>query len=579
VLLYIGFAALAIVLFVVLWVGVRGLLAKNALDEAVPAASSLAAQVAAGDREAANVSFSSLSSSSSEAAALTSDPIWRVAELIPYLGSNLTAVREASAIVNDISRDAVSPIIEITSSLGVDDFVPVAGAVQLQPLINAQPKIAAAADALESADTRTREIETDHVLEFVANAIGKLESTVGEANVIVGTAHRAATLIPPMMGAEGERTYLLLFQNPAELRATGGIPGALAQLNVSDGAISLSQQASSADFPMSDSPVLELPLETRALYGDITGKYMQDVNLTPQFPLSAALAAEMWRQQFGVEVDGVMSVDPMVLSYLLRATGPIALPTGDELTSENAVQLLLTDVYARYPDPVVQDLFFASAAAAVFDSVSNGALQPSLLLDALARAGSENRIFVWSTHGAEQSELEETTLAGVLPASDAETTRIGVYFNDATGSKMGTYLKSQINTGHAVCRTDGLPQIDVAITLTNTAPADAAASLPEYVTGAGIYGVPAGNIRIIANVYGVPGSANLGIEREGVEVPHHSTSDSGYPVSAIEIELAPGESKTFTSSFLSEEPGLSEIVIQKTPEINILPFGKVEVFC
>ena len=151
-----------------------------------------------------------------------------------------------------------------------------------------------------------------------------------------------------MLGASGPRNYLLLFQNPAELRATGGIPGAVALVHTENGKISLTQQASSADFPHYTPSVLELPLETRGLYGNIVGEYLQDVTMTPYFPLSGQLAREMWKRQFGTEVDGVLSMDPVTLSYLLRATGPIALPTGDTLTSDNAVKLLLSDVYARY---------------------------------------------------------------------------------------------------------------------------------------------------------------------------------------------------------------------------------------
>ena len=578
-LLWTGLAVLAIIVFVVVWVGVRGMLAKDALEKAVPAASAIAKQLADGDTDAANASSKVLSERASDAAGLTSDPVWRASEFIPYVGANLTAVREAADIVDDVARDAVAPLVKAAGSVGVEEFAPVNGVIQLQPLVDAQPGIAAASEALDSADKRAEAIDTKNVLGAVADAVVTLQKTVAEAAVVVDAVDRAATLLPPMMGAEGERNYLLLFQNPAELRATGGIPGALAQLTVAGGAISLTQQASSADFPRTPAPVLELPLETRGLYGDITGRFIQDVNLTPQFPLSAPLAAEMWRQQFGVQVDGVMSVDPVVLSYLLRATGPITLPTGDVLTSDTAVQLLLTDVYARYPDPRAQDAFFAAAAAAVFDAVAHGGFEPAALLDALALAGDEHRLLVWSAHEAEQSQLAETTLAGGLPVSNGHTARIGVYLNDATGSKMGTYLKTTINTGVAVCRADGLPRLDVQITLTNTAPTDAATSLPAYVTGAGAFGVPPGNIKVITNVYGVPGSANLGITRDGAEFAHHSTTDSGYPVSALSIELAPGETTTFTASFLDHDANVTSVVTQKTPEVNIIPEGKVDISC
>src|SRR5690606_257909 len=122
-----------------------------------------------------------------------------------------------------------------------------------------------------------------------------------EAAGSLAAVERAAKLVPVMLGAEGPRNYVLLFQNPAELRSTGGIPGALALIHTENGRIDLAAQASSSDFPHYDAPVLELSSETRGLYGDITGEYIQDVNLTPEFPLSAQLAREMWRLQFGVE--------------------------------------------------------------------------------------------------------------------------------------------------------------------------------------------------------------------------------------------------------------------------------------
>jgi hypothetical protein len=568
--LWIVLPVLAILVFAAVWVGVRGLMAKDALDKAVPAASALAQQISDGDREGADSSYRTLQANASDAASLTSDPVWRAVEIIPVVGVNLIAVREAAGIADDVSRNAIARIVGISATVGVGEFAPVDGAVQLQPLIDAQPGLAAAAVVLDSADRRAQNIDTDTTIGVVTKAVKKLQDTLSEAAVVIDTVDRAATLLPPMMGAGGDRSYLLLFQNPAELRATGGIPGALAQLTAKDGALSL---------PMAAAPVAELPFETRALYGDITAQYIQDVNLTPQFPLSAPLAAEMWRQKFGVQVNGVMSVDPVALSYLLRATGPITLQTGDVLTSDNAVQLLLTDVYSRYKDPRAQDAFFSAAAAAVFDAVAKGPVEPGKMLDALTQAGDEHRLLVWSADAAEQSELAETTIAGALPVSDAETDRIGVYFNDATGSKMGTHLQTQINTARKVCRADGLPQSDVQITLTNNAPADAATSLPKYVTANGAFGVTPGNIKLIVNVYGVPGSANLGVTRDGVEFAHHSTTDSGYPVSAISVELAPGQSTTIVSSFLGAERSNAQIVIQKTPEVNISTVGKVDLSC
>ena len=559
---------IALVVAAVAWVGVRGLLAKGELESAVPLALKVQSEIVAGDSEAAVRTAVTLSAHGASAARLTSDPVWRSFELVPVLGSNFTVVRELAAVVEDVSERAVTPLVALAGSIELDDFKPVDGSIDLQPLLEARPQIATASAALSAAEESVQAFETDDTLDAVQKAAEQLKAAVTDAAASADVIDRAVRLAPNILGAAGPRNYVLLFQNPAELRATGGIPGALALLHLENGNIELAQQASSADFPLYDAPVLELPAETRGLFGDITGQYIQDVNLTPIFPLSAKLAREMWNREFGVQADGVISIDPVALSYLLAATGPITLPTGDVLSSENAVQLLLADAYARYENPADQDAFFAAAAASVFAAVASGDADPVELITALARAGDEHRVIVWNADEADQAVLADTTLAGGLPISDADTTRFGVYLNDATGAKMDTYLDVQIELGQNTCRKDERPNYGVLVTLTNTAPADAATSLPVYVTGGGNFGVAPGNIKTIVSVYGVPGMQNLGMTRDGTVIPYHPATDSTYPVSAAGVELAPGESTVLHYSWLGEKPFTGQLVAQTTPGIN-----------
>ena len=49
----------------------------------------------------------------------------------------------------------------------------------------------------------------------------------------------------------------------------------------------------------------------------------------------------MWRANIGGRVDGVISFDPVALSYLLKATGPVKIGNGETITSDNAVSYLL----------------------------------------------------------------------------------------------------------------------------------------------------------------------------------------------------------------------------------------------
>lgn len=577
--LWVALGVFVLLVASVAWVGVRGMMAKNELESAIPLASKIQTQVLAGDAAASEKSVQELAGHSARAASLTSDPVWRAFEIIPILGSNLTVVRQLAAVVDDVSQNVVGPLTKIAGVIHPTDFKPVDGVINLQPLVDAQSQITAANAALASADVNASAIDASDALSVVQNAADQLKSAVSKTAESVGSLNRAVQIVPAMLGASGPRNYVLIFQNPAELRATGGNPGALALLHTDNGTLELTQQATSTDFPRYDAPVIALPTDTRSIYGNITGQFMQDSTLTPQFPLTGKIVREMWRQQYGVEVDGVISIDPVTLSYLLKATGSITLPTGDILTPDNAVQLLLADVYARYKNPKDQDAFFAAAASSVFSAVSSGNADPVKLVEQLGRAGAEHRVLVWSAHEEEQTVLADTTIAGGLPVSDSAEKNFGVYFNDGTGSKMDSYLDVKYAVGQATCRQDRRPTYGVDVTLTNTAPADAATSLPGYVTGGGSYGVPAGNIKTMVAAYGAPGMDNLGMTRDGAEIPYHPATDEGYPVSSLDVELAPGESTVLHFEWLGAEPFDGELFVQSTPLISLPETTVLKVEC
>jgi len=560
------------------WVGAQTLAAKSELEQAVPLASTVQQAVVAGDTSAAQEAANELGEHARAAEGHAGGPIWRAFEAVPFLGPNLTAVRQLAEVVENVSEDAIMPLVSLAGNLDLAGFRPVDGSVELDPLVQAQPVMAGVNEALIEASAKVAAVDTSHTLAQVRSATQQLAAVTETTASSVESVNRAVQLLPGMLGADGPRSYLLMFQNNAEVRATGGLPGAFAEIATDNGQIHITRQAPAAGIAFKE-PVLDLPVETRGIYTDLVGTFMGDVTLTPQFPITGALTREMWKRTYGTEVDGVISLDPVALSYLLRATGPITLATGEVLTSENAVRLLLTDVYANNERPADQDAFFTSAAAAVFAALLSGQADPTALISALGQAGDEHRILIWSALEGDQKLLGGTTLAGGLPVSDASAERIGVYFNDATGAKMNTYLDTRIDLGEVTCRSDKRPYYAVDVTLTNTAPLDAATSLPKSVTGPGTYGVVQGNIKTIILVYGPPDSQNLGVTRREEPIPYHPASDAGYPVSQVSVELAPGESSTTRFYLLGADAERGKLEAVHTPVLNLLESRHVEVGC
>ncbi|ROQ17632.1 MULTISPECIES: DUF4012 domain-containing protein [unclassified Curtobacterium] len=558
-----------LVIAAVAWVTIRGVQAKQDLESSVAHVDTLRSQLAKGDTAAAQRTAVQLESSAADARAKTSDPVWAVFEHTPFIGGNLRAVRQVSAIVDDVASDAVRPVAGVLGDVDVDAFKPEGGKIDLQPLVAAQPAVAKATTALSKATRAADRIDTGDTVSAVTDAVNQLRASLASVSEQAAVADKVVQLAPAMLGEGGAKQYLVLFQNNAELRAGGGIPGAVALLDVRDGAISLGQQASTSDFPQTDDPVLPLTTETQGLYGSITGEFIQDVTLTPRFDTSAKLAREMWKQQFGQRVDGVLSIDPVTLGYILKATGPVTLATGDQLTSDNAVQLLLSEAYAKYPDPTVQDAFFASAASAVFTKVSEGGFDPKEFVAALTTGVDEGRVKLWSADKSEQSELTGTAIAGGLPTSDTSSQQFGVYLNDATGAKMDYYLKKTVSVGSEVCRKDGRPTWTVEVTLKSTAPADAATSLPEYVTGAGAFGVAPGAVRTNVAVYAPSSGVYVTSTQDGKTASPQTATDGVHPVAQFQTTLSPGKSTTIRVQYLGGvDQGRTAVDAVSTPGVH-----------
>lgn len=562
--------AVALVLVVaglVGWIALRGYLARQELYAALPAAHGIQSAIVSGDLDSARASADELENRASSAAALTSDPVWRAAEILPWAGPNLAAVRTAAAATERVASQVIQPLVEVAGSADPRTLAVTDGRVDLAPLVAAQPTVAAAQAAFHSARSQLATVDTSATIRPVGSAVDRLRTLFAEATPAVDAVGNSAKLLPAMLGADGPRSYLLVAQNPAELRATGGLIGSVALIRADHGSVSLvAQQAGTSIGPWTES-VASIPDGPSGLYGQLIGKFIQDANLTPDFPLAAATASRMWTLTNGGSVDGVVTMDPVVLAALLRATGPVTVATGETLNADNAVPLLLSEVYRRYPDPAQQDAFFAGAAAAVFQRVAQGGVDGSALVSSLAAAGSAHRLLIWSAHPDEQKVLAATTLAGGLPVSTATTAGVGVYFNDSTGAKMDYYLATSVAAGGAICRADGKPTTRVSVTLANRAPADAATSLPDYVTGGGRFGIPPGSIQTRVAVYGPSGGLLAATTSEGAAKSTVSGTDRGRPVSVFTVTLAPGEQRTVDVDFLGLRQTGTGVSVTTTPTL------------
>lgn len=540
------------------WSGFQIWQVRGHLVGAAALARQLGVDVLAGDRSRAGRTLAALQDHLRSARSGLRDPGWWLGEHTPYAGDNLTAVRSVVDSVNGLATTAFPALLRID----LTTLVPRSGRFDLAALRSASGSLAAADTAVDRARTTLAGIPAAHLRPELRAALTDLRQQVDQLAGFTGGATTAAQLLPALLGAKGPRTYLVTSQNQAELRATGGMLGAYAVLRVADGQVRLVTQGSSAEFNYFPYPVLPLSPEMRALYGRILGAFPADVNLTPHFPTAAALYREMYRRHTGTTVDGVLATDPVMLSYVLQATGPVAVAGQAALTPGSAVRTLLSDTYRRLTARR-QDAYFAAAAVGVFDALLRRPVNPRALLTALSQAVQERRLLFWTAHPAEQRAVATTRLAGILPDTEAVPT-VGVFLNDGSGAKLGYYLKPAVEASIGSCRPDRRREIRLRVTLSSAAPRS---GLTRSVLGLGLAGDPY-TVRTLVYVFSPVGGAVREGRLDGAPINLGSGTERRRQVAVATVETPPGGSRTLDLTLLTPVGSAGGPELFLTPTAN-----------
>ncbi|MCD1269649.1 DUF4012 domain-containing protein [Microbacterium sp. MEC084] len=511
------------------------------------------------DRVSVTEGVEVLTSHSARAAEAAADPIWRMFEVLPFLGENLRAVRLASESVDVLARQVAEPLVS-----GSDGSV-------VQRLLDVTERTGARISLLASELQGATRSST---------LIGPVRDGVSGVADVMATMAPVMELAPPMLGAEGPRNYLLVFQNNAEAVGLGGSAAAQTLVAVDNGALSLRSQANSGSYATGQAVDADVPRSAIDLYSNYLIDHINTSASRPDFPTMANILIGWWQRDISDDrIDGVVSIDPIALARVLRATGPIALPTGDELNESNAVDLLLHDIYMRwgsYEEAPLVDAFFAGVAGLVFEKVATGAFDLQDMAWALREGIDEGNIMFYSTDERIQREIAPLRVSGILPNDNTVTTTAGVYFRDESTSKIDYYMSSAIDLSERC--SDGMRFFTVQPTLKLDLSQAEADMLPQYIRS-GRWG--SAQFRTQVYVYGPPGTAveSVSVDGRDVRVVRDDVTDLERPVAWFETNLAPGEAATVSATFAGPEAEYGPLEIRSTPMINKTPYSTSSEGC
>lgn len=539
--------------------------ARDDIDVATTSASQLQDALEAGDQPAAAKALDQLQSSIGSADSTLSSSLFSLAAKMPVAGKNVDAVRTVTSSLREVADTGLPPLVDIADQFNGKTFNPDGGSVNVAAIAGIAPNVATSSDVIGRASAKVSAIDASSLTGSLQGPVKDVQDKLSHAATVARRAKTASAVVPQML--TGQHRYLLIFQNNAEIRATGGLPGAYAVLEVNNGKITLGPQgagASMGDLSYEATPISDDETE---LFDTKLVKDFRDINFTPDFPRAAQIGTAILEREKNIDVDGVLTLDPVTLSYVLQGLGPITLDDQSTLTSSNAVDVLLNGVYVNYADqPAAQDAFFASATQKILDRVLSGAGDPTALLKALTRATNERRVAVWDSSAEVQQLLAGTDLAHELPTGKAADSTIGVYFNDATGAKMQYYLDYDISAEATKCSAAGAQTYRTSTTLTSSAPADSA-QLPESIRGPG-FGAEPGSMLVNMYVYAPDGGKVRDVTIDGEEATAFELQQDGRGVQLVTVQLDPGQTVEVGATVVSGDDQRGAGRLQATPSIK-----------
>lgn len=334
-----------------------------------------------------------------------------------------------------------------------------------------------------------RALKTGLVPDVVAAGVLDARDRLDELPATLARAADTVDALAAVTGADGPQRLLVVLENNAELRGTGGLVSVFAEATADGGRITLNRFRDVDEVADTAKTAKRVPAP--ADYRRLWGTYLADTtlwkntNMSPDVPTSSQVLAGVAAASLGRRPDAIIWLDVRAVAAVIGATRPATLPDGSVLTGTSTVDLLLSGSYRGTADDrqaqAARRARLRAAADAVAARLLKGAPDASRLSLALAGAARGRHLALWSADAARQRAFAASSLTGAVSAEGGDLTSFVTQNfggGDTEGNKLDYYARRATKVRVRVARDTAVVQQEV--TLRNTAPAR---GLPRYVAG------------------------------------------------------------------------------------------------
>lgn len=464
--------------------------------------------------------------------------LWRAGSHTPFLQGSVRSVTSMAVVGYDTTHRVLPVLATMVLQLKSSGR---AGPLDLSAITVRRAELEASLARVQA--SRRRLVRDDLSDPSVRRAHAEVVKRLDQLEKTLSTLATVAQLGPGMTGQQGERRYLVVLQTPAESRATGGLVGGFLELRVSRGTIKVVRLGTNHDLRpgMVKVPV---PGGFEAVWGPVGAQQeWYASNLSLDFPSAAAVWAGLYRQQYGVALDGVLGVTPEAVAQLMRLTGPLRLPGGSTLTSGDAAGALEVGLYQRFPtaaDEGARNVYQVTVLRSLIQAVLTPRPLGKDYIDVFRGVAHDGSLRIASTHPDEQAKLQPTAIAGSLPRDGRQF--VAWSTNNAAGTKLDVYVQRTLRYRRGR-PSGGRQEVEATAVLRNHAPLR---GLPPYVTIRADLppgqraSARLGSEKIVVATYLTPGARVTSVTVDGKAVRYGGGTEWGHPVVTVPVVLQPG---------------------------------------
>ncbi|WP_421728450.1 DUF4012 domain-containing protein [Bifidobacterium callitrichidarum] len=532
-------------------------------------------------------------------------PQWDLIRDHTRFSSDITAAREMLSSVDTLVNGPFTDLLGLAQNL--QGFSMKNGTVDVSALMDMPEIVSETHKDLKTQIAKLDSIPTPSIAKMASmlnmekTALQTVDSMLSEYDDLIN-------LMPQLLGEDGERTYLVLVQNPAELRSSGGMVGTIAAVTANKGKVTIGDFSSTSGWDIPEQPLDDKVLEERPAFGDTFDEYPATTTINPEFQRVAQYNKYLWLNQKDNKdknVAGVIGLDPVFLESLLDATGQVKLSDGKVLDGSTTVPFLLHDLYLEHPKFEEQNKYVSEAAQEIMTHVLgniNGS-SASGLLKAVRQTSAGGHLKLWMANELEQTALISTGLiddkAGGELSADETVPQAGIYLSELQQGKQDWYLRTTTTvtkTCGDVSATDtagvtgsldgritsaaagtqlGLVPADqagaeytVTFTMKNTMTKAEAKTLPEFITGGTETEVPGGLLYRVVLTAPYGGEINV-VQADTVKWGANTATmyDRQY-VTFDQQWIEPGEERTIAFTVRVKNTATQPLDVVTTPVVN-----------